>query len=56
MLLGMVSMHRYRFLTIGQFARITSLSVPHAREYDRPPVVEAQISGLIDSVPAPYSE
>jgi hypothetical protein len=32
MLLGMVYMHHYRFLTIPQFARITSLSVPHTRE------------------------
>ena len=42
MLRGMVSMHRYRFLTIAQFARITRFSVPHMRRIGRPSKIDAE--------------
>ena len=32
MLLGLAFMHYYRFLMIAQFARISTLSLPHTRE------------------------
>jgi len=31
-LMGLLFMHRYRFLTIAQFARVSGFSLPHSRE------------------------
>lgn len=41
-LLGLVFMHNYRFLTIPQFARVSSLSLPYARRIGSPSKISSE--------------